>query len=112
MRRSIRPMRPGRKGRGIDQLRPIAYGGSHIFPTLPAELARVVDAWPSLADAIKAGIVAMIKAARLADAGRGSVLDALHRRGRSERVLEVHLLPNDRLLSGSSAVTRVQSRGL
>jgi hypothetical protein len=42
--------------------------GSHQLPTdscsMPPDLAAVVDAWPRLPEAIRAGIMAMVKAAR------------------------------------------------
>ena len=38
---------------------PLAYG-----PETDPDLAALVDAWPSLPDAVKAGILAMVKACR------------------------------------------------
>jgi hypothetical protein len=35
----------------------------HTFATFPPDLAAIVDAWPALPEAIRAGIVAMVKAA-------------------------------------------------
>jgi hypothetical protein len=62
MLRSIRPMRPGRKEKRTNALRPIVCGASHAVPTSPADLTNVVDAWPQLPEAIKAGIIAMVRA--------------------------------------------------
>ena len=33
-------------------------------PEIPAELAEVIDAWADLPEAVKAGILAMVKAAK------------------------------------------------
>ena len=38
-------------------------GATHLLPADP-DLAAVIDAWDRLPDAIRAGIVAMVKAAR------------------------------------------------
>ena len=38
--------------------------GTSPGPALPPDLADVVTAWPDLPQAIKAGIVAMVKAAK------------------------------------------------
>ena len=47
---------------------PLAAHGKRAAQTLPPDLAAVVDSWPKLPEAIKAGIVAMIRATR---AGEG-----------------------------------------
>ena len=61
------------------QRRPFPLGNSHIEPTsaaksgasdaanqvVDAELLEVVDAWPELSDALKNGILAMVRAVRV-----------------------------------------------
>ena len=42
----------------------------HFNSNLPPELAEVVDAWPELPEAIRAGIVAMVRAASGNGGGR------------------------------------------
>lgn len=38
-------------------------------PAIPPDLSQVIDAWPSLPEALKIGIVAMVKAAGVTDKG-------------------------------------------
>jgi hypothetical protein len=44
----------------------------HAFATFPPGLAAVVAAWPKLPEAIKAGILAMVKAASGSQPDRGA----------------------------------------
>jgi len=39
----------------------MARAGATAAPTLPTELQAVVNAWPELPDAVRAGIIAMVK---------------------------------------------------
>jgi hypothetical protein len=36
---------------------------TRLLPDLPTDLARVIDAWPTLPEPIRAGILAMVRAA-------------------------------------------------
>jgi hypothetical protein len=72
--------RPGLQNRGPNDVTTMSdHGLQHAAPALAAHgqraesndaaLAAVVDAWPALPEAIKAGILAMVKAA----SGKGSM---------------------------------------
>ena len=63
----MRPQAESRKGSLTHDLRHTAPSVAHYFPTdtrkTDPDLAAVVEAWPDLPEALKAGIVAMVKAA-------------------------------------------------
>jgi len=64
----MRPQAGSPKSPSPKDLREPALSVAHHLPTdtrkTDPELAVVVDAWPHLSEALKAGIVAMVKAAR------------------------------------------------
>jgi len=66
--RIMRPQAGSPKSPSPKDLREPALSVAHHLPTdtrkTDPELAVVVDAWPHLSEALKAGIVAMVKAAR------------------------------------------------
>ena len=43
---------------------PCGAGVAQVTFALPSDLQAVIDAWPALPDALKAGIIAMVNAAR------------------------------------------------
>ncbi len=65
LRRTASPQRSSQSATESDMTRPqrATQGTTRLLPDNP-DLAAVVAAWPSLPEAIKAGIVAMVKAAR------------------------------------------------
>jgi hypothetical protein len=67
-------MTPGGKVLAAIPLRLASASLAHHLPTdksqMPPELAAVVNAWPELPEAVRAGIVAMVKAASSKPGGR------------------------------------------
>ena len=74
--RFSRPFMDSRKGKTVNHLRLLTLDLAHFQPTdtrqIDPDLDAVIDAWPDLPDAIKAGITAMVQGVMgsMGDAGR------------------------------------------